>query len=339
MTINLGIVGSGYIAGVIAEALREVPNVHLAAVASRNRANADAFASRYNVGRVFASWQELIASDEVDAVYVATPTDVREEIAVAAAQHGKHILGDKPFASLASLRAIIAACRANDVAFMDATHFTHHPRTAQIRSEMPSRVGTPSVIRSAFFFPNSDRDNIRFNPQKEPTGAFGDMAWYTMRAVVEFTPDDAELVDCSGYMARDSVTGAVVRASGVLRLTNGTISTWDVGFTVGNLVMDLDILGEKGVISLDDYVLDWESVPPLPPSGYPITYTVRSGIVAPSKFATVATPAVPPQASRMMANFAAICAAPGSLAAEASIRRAERTQALLDGAWAAMKEI
>jgi predicted dehydrogenase len=339
MTLNLGIVGSGYIAGVIAEALREVPHVHLAAVASRHRENAAAFAARYNVGRVFSSWGELITSDDVDAVYVATPTDVREEIAVAAAQHKNHILGDKPFASLASLRNIIAACRANGVAFMDATHFTHHPRTAQVRSELPSRIGTPSVIRSAFFFPNTDRENIRFNPQKEPTGAFGDMAWYSMRAVVEFTPDDAELVDCSSYIGRDKVTGAVVRASGVLRLTNGTLSTWDVGFNVGNLVMDLDLLGERGMLSMDDWVLDWESVPPMPVESYPVEYSVRSGLMTPREATHVLTPAAPKQASRMMANFAAICAAPTSPAAEASIRRAERTQALLDGAWAAAKEM
>jgi predicted dehydrogenase len=336
---HLGIIGSGYIAGVIARAMRELPEARIAAIASRRRANADAFAAQYPVGQVFETWQELIASDAVDAVYVATPTVVREEIAVAAAAHGKHVLGDKPFASADSVRAIAAACRASGVAFMDATHFTHHPRTAKIRRELPERVGTPSVIRSAFFFPNSDRDNIRFNPAQEPTGAFGDMAWYSMRAVVEFTPEDAELVDASGYLQRDAATGAVIRASGVLRLSNGTVSTWDVGFTVGTLVMDLDILGERGMVSLDDYVLDWETVPPLPTPGYPVGFVERQGVMNPQGFVHVATPSPRSQAALLIENFAAICADPTSAAAAASIRRAERTQALLDGTWGTLREI
>lgn len=336
---RLGIVGAGYIAGVIARAMRDMPDGRMAAVASRRRESASAFASEYGVGQVFDTWQELVASELVDAVYVATPTDTREEIALAAAQHGKHVLADKPFASLESLRTIIAACRAHGVAFMDATHFTHHPRTSQIRRELPERVGTVSVIRSAFFFPNDDRSNIRYNPLKEPTGAFGDMAWYNMRAIVEYTPDDAELIDSSGYLQRDTVTGAVVRLSGVLRLSNGCVSTWDAGYTVGNLVMDLDLMGERGVVSLDDYVLDWETVPALPSPGYPVGFTQRAGIANPQGYAQVATPSARSQATLMLISFAAICADPAGPAVEASIRRAERTQALLDGVWPTLKEI
>ncbi len=338
-TINLGIIGSGYIAGVIAQALRGAQGIRLAAIASRRPENARAFAAAHGVPHVFDTWEALIASDAVDAVYVATPTDVREGIAIAAANAKKHVLGDKPFASFASLQAIIAACRANGVAFMDATHFTHHPRTALVRAAIAERIGTPSLIRSAFFFPNTDRDNIRYNPAKEATGAYGDMAWYSMRAIVEYTGDDAELVESSGFLSRDAETGAVVRASGVLRLSTGTISTWDVGFLVGNLVMDLDILGERGMLSMDDWVLDWESVPPMPVDQYPVEYSVRSGLVTPQGAEHFLTPAVPKQGTRMMTNFAAICADPSSAAAQASIRRAERTQALLDGAWATLKEI
>ncbi|MBL8165712.1 MAG: Gfo/Idh/MocA family oxidoreductase [Anaerolineae bacterium] len=336
---RLGIVGAGYIAGVVARAMRDVPNGQVTAVASRRRESADEFAAEYSVENVFNTWQELVASDAVDAVYVATPTDVREEVAVAAAQHGKHVLGDKPFANLDSLQRIIAACRANGVAFMDATHFTHHPRTAQIRRELAERVGTVGGIRSAFFFPNDDRSNIRYNPVKEPTGAFGDMVWYNMRAIVEYTPDDAELVDSSGYFQRDAVTGAVVRLSGVLRLSNGCLSTWDAGYTVGNLVMDLNLMGERGVISMDDYILDWETIPPLPTPGYPVSFTQRKGVANPQGYTQIPTPSARSQSTLMMINFAAICGNPTGDAAEASIRRAERTQGLLDSVWPTLKEI
>jgi predicted dehydrogenase len=338
-TIRLGIIGTGYIAGVIARELRSAQGITLAGITSRVRANAEAFAAEYNVPHVFTTWQEMLASDAIDAIYTAAPTDVREEMVIAAAQHKKHVLADKPFVSAASVGRMVAACRANGVAFMDATHFTHHPRTAQVRAELETRVGALSLIRSGFFFPNTDKANIRYNPAKEPTGAYGDMAWYSMRAVVEYTPDDAALVEATGFLSRDPETGAVIRASGVLRLSNDTVSTWDVGFTVGALVMDLDLLGERGMVSMDDWVLDWESVPPMPVDSYPVVYKVRNGLMTPHAAAHIFTPAAPKQGARMMQHFAALCHDPKGAAAEASIVRAERTQALLDGVWAGLKEV
>ena len=90
--------------------------------------------------------------DGIDAVYVATPTSVREEICLAAANSGKHVLGEKPFASLGSVQRIAAACRANDVGFMDGTHFVHHPRTVHIREQAAAQIGWPWSLDSAFQF-------------------------------------------------------------------------------------------------------------------------------------------------------------------------------------------
>ncbi|MGI9626438.1 MAG: Gfo/Idh/MocA family protein, partial [Longimicrobiales bacterium] len=101
----------------------------LTAVSSRRMQTAREYADRHDVANAFDSWADMIGSGTVDAIYVATPTTVREEICVAAARGGKHVLGEKPFASLPSVRRIVAACRENDVAFMDGTHFPHHPRT------------------------------------------------------------------------------------------------------------------------------------------------------------------------------------------------------------------
>lgn len=65
---------------------------------------AKSFAAKHGLDHAFDSWADMIAWDGVDAIYVATPTSVREEICVAAAKAGKHVLGEKPFANLPSLR-------------------------------------------------------------------------------------------------------------------------------------------------------------------------------------------------------------------------------------------
>ena len=255
--LRLGIAGTGYIAGVVARVLAEVDDVDLVAVASRRRERAQAFADAHSGVRVMDSWHELVSMNALDAVYVATPTAAREEVCLAAARHNKHVLAEKPFADLGSLQAITNACRSAGVAFLDATHFTHHPRTHQLKRELDERIGKVQAIRSSFFFPSMDRTNIRFDPSQEPTGAIGDMAWYCMRAIAEFTPPDASLVSTSGYAQRDSMSGAMIRGAGVLLLSNGCTSTWDAGYNTGAAVMDLDLLGERGMISLDDFVLDW----------------------------------------------------------------------------------
>jgi predicted dehydrogenase len=158
----------------------------------------------------------MIASDVVDAIYVATPTSVREEICLAAAGEGKHVLGEKPFASLDSVHRIVAACRENDVAFMDGTHFPHHPRTYEIRARGEELVGRPWSLASAFQFNLSNRSNIRYNPELEPMGAIGDAGWYTMRAAVEYLPPDVEVEGAAAFLRRDEETGAVSAGSGVL---------------------------------------------------------------------------------------------------------------------------
>ena len=106
-TLRWGVVGTGGIANSMAGMIKIADASDLAAVSSRSMTSANTFGDRHNVPNRFDSWQAMIDSDEVDAIYVATPTSVREEICIAAASNGKHVLGEKPFASLPSVNRII----------------------------------------------------------------------------------------------------------------------------------------------------------------------------------------------------------------------------------------
>jgi predicted dehydrogenase len=330
--IKFGIVGSGYIADVVASAIPESRG-ELVAVASRNHENAKAFADKHKGIKVFESWCDLVAWDGIDAVYVATPTSVREEICVAAASNNKHVLAEKPFVSLASLQKITQVCQDNGVAFMDATHFVHHPRTRTLKQEINERIGKVEAIYASFFFPSKDRSNIRFNPEKEPTGAFGDMAWYSFRAALEFATSGANLVSANGYVQKDEISGACVRSAGVLLLSDGCTCTWDVGYNVGTIVMNLDILGQQGMISLDDFVLDWADGFVINIPGYPVGFIQRTGIANPTEFKEVSTPGDQPQVVQMIDDFVALASKPNGQSAKDSISISEQTQGLLDAVW------
>ena len=184
--LGLGIVGTGMIAGVIAEAITQSTHGRLVAVSSRRLAGAKQFTARFPGAAAVEGIEALLAQPGLDAIYVATPTVAKEKIALAAIAAGKHVLVDKPFIDEASVLRMSQAAAARGLVFLDATHFVHHPRTAAIRAATAERIGSPRSLHTAFYFPFADRDNIRFDPKQEPTGVLGDMAWYSMRAIVEY---------------------------------------------------------------------------------------------------------------------------------------------------------
>ena len=324
-TLRWGIVGTGGIANSMAGMIRMADAAATGAVSSRRMETAQAFADDHDVPNAFDSWQEMIDSDLVDAIYVATPTSVREEICIAAARGGKHVLGEKPFASLPSVERITAACRDNDVAFMDGTHFVHHPRTLDIRQHRQERLGFVWSVASAFQFNLEDRGNIRFNPGLEPMGAIGDAGWYNMRAAVEYLPPDVVLDTVSAHLRRDAETGAAISGTGVLEFTDGSTSTWNCGFDSGAVVMDLRITGTEGVINIDDFLGQNRD------GSADLLY--RKGGWGDSASEEITIPSAKPGAALMFEDMAAAAADP-------SLRKqwmlaTERTQALLDAAWAA----
>jgi predicted dehydrogenase len=338
-TLRMGVVGAGFIADVMAQAMRESGMVELVAVASRRQEMAAAYAAKHGGLRVFESWETLVAWEGLDAVYVATPTSVREPVAVGAAKAGKHVLGEKPFLNLESLRRITETCLSSGVAFMDATHFTHHPRTVQLRRELVERIGPLEAVSTAFFFPSADRNNIRLQPTKEPTGAIGDMAWYCMRALAEFAPTDAALVGARGYARKDAVTGGFLRGAGVVQLSDGCTSTWEAGYTVGACLMDLQLMGQRGVISMDDFVLDWVGGFLIPEKDFEVGFTQKSGLAGPSAFVRVPTPSAHRQSVQMMEDFAALAADPCGAGVVASVALSKRTQGLVDSVFAGLEVV
>jgi len=324
-TLRWGIVGTGGIANRMAPMLRQAALANLAAVSSRRMSTAKEFAATHDVPATFDDWGRMLESDAIDAVYVATPTSVREEISIAAARRGKHVLAEKPFASAASVNRIAAACRENDVALMDGTHFVHHPRTAVIHDYAVNRLGRPLVLDTTFQFRLDDPTNIRLRPDLEPMGAIGDAGWYNMRAIAEFLPPDVALREAAVFARRHPDTNAVSSAVGVLRFDGDAVSSFNCGFESGALTMDLRLTGPDGAVYADDFVL--------PPSGESHFRFRRGGLGSTEQIATTAGQ---PAAVQMFDDFALAAADPGLR--EPWMRAIERTQQLLDAVWLAAND-
>lgn len=331
--IKIGIVGTGMISNVVAGTINLSTQADLVAVSSRNIDTAKSFAEEHNIEHTFDAWENLLASNLVDTIYIGTPTNVKEEIAIAAAKAKKHILVDKPFTNLSSLERITNACKENKVAFMDATHFVHHPRNKAIQENTTEQIGTPQALYGSFFFPIDDKTNIRYNTTAEPTGAIGDMAWYVMRAIVEYMPKASKIKDIKTFLQREPETNAVFRGAGIIIFENGSTANWDIGYNIGVSAMDLKILGTTGSIELDDFVLDWSKGFVFDDPAHKVGYTLRQGMATPKEFSYQETPSETPQAILMIDNLAATIHSQDYTLVEKNIEASLNTQRLLDAIW------
>ena len=106
---RLGMIGSGWMGRTYAEALKLNTGVKLAAVAGGSRA--EALAADFDA-KFVPTVDELIEGNDVDGLLMATPNQVHAEQTLAAAEHGKHVLVEKPMATnVADCDAMIAACK------------------------------------------------------------------------------------------------------------------------------------------------------------------------------------------------------------------------------------
>lgn len=150
LRVKWGLIGCGDIARKrIAPALRDLPNSELVAVNRANVEMAESFAGEFGAQRWHKDWQELIADEEVEAVYVATPVHLHAAQTIAAAEAGKHVLCEKPMAmSVAECDRMIAACEARKVKLGIAYYRRFYPVVAFIKSLLSSgEIGTPIIAQ------------------------------------------------------------------------------------------------------------------------------------------------------------------------------------------------
>jgi myo-inositol 2-dehydrogenase/D-chiro-inositol 1-dehydrogenase len=128
-TVRVGIIGSGFVAELHAEALRRVPNARLVAVASPTAAHAQAFAARFEVPRWFTDHETLLRDGGVDLITVACPNDLHAPVTLAAADAGVHVICEKPLClSLREADQMIEACRRAGVMLMYAEELLFAPK-------------------------------------------------------------------------------------------------------------------------------------------------------------------------------------------------------------------
>lgn len=142
--VRIGVIGAGGIALGSCRGFVEHPEAEIVAVAEPHRQRAAEFALRYDtVTQVVDEPERLLAIDEIDAVYVATPNHLHAPLSAMALQAGKHVLQEKPLAlSMEDAAPLAAAARAADTHFMLGMNQRFAPPVQRARQLMEAgRIG------------------------------------------------------------------------------------------------------------------------------------------------------------------------------------------------------
>ncbi len=115
MSTGFGIVGTGMISHFHAKAIAEIPNASVVACCDTVEERATAFAAEYGC-KAYTSLADMLADPDVHIVNVCTPSGAHRDLAVEAANAGKHVVVEKPLEiTLARCDDIINACEKNNV--------------------------------------------------------------------------------------------------------------------------------------------------------------------------------------------------------------------------------
>lgn len=150
-------------------------------IASRDREKAVAEAARLGIPRAYGSYEALLADPEIDAVYIPLPNQLHAAWVKAAADAGKHILCEKPFAMDATeAEEAVQYARSRGIRVMEALMYSFHPEWVRAKQIVSSgEIGKIVFIQVHFSFNNKDPRNIR-NMRETGGGAIMDIGCYAV---------------------------------------------------------------------------------------------------------------------------------------------------------------
>ncbi len=182
MVTRWAVLGPGRIAHSFAGDLRLVPDAELTAVGSRSQTRAEAFAREFGFARAYGSYDELLADDSVDAVYVASPHALHVEHVTAALEAGKHVLCEKPITlRAADAQELFALARRHDRLLMEAMWTGCHPVVLALQRRLrDGEFGTPHHLHAELGFVVDTEPDDRLLDPALGAGALLDMGIYPL---------------------------------------------------------------------------------------------------------------------------------------------------------------
>jgi predicted dehydrogenase len=199
----------------------------VAAIASRDGDRAQRVAADLGIPAAYEGYGTLLAEADIDAVYNPLPNALHAEWSQRAADHGHHVLCEKPL-TVDSAEAVdlFEYCADRGVTLMEAFMYQFHPRTHRAREIVREELGEIRAVEASFKFRLDHPGDIRLDPELAG-GSLMDVGCYAVSAVRGFLGEpDRAFADASD--PRD--TGVDTTLAGTLAYDDGRVAQVACGF-------------------------------------------------------------------------------------------------------------
>lgn len=246
--LRVGIIGAGWIAEKAAITLKNLEGASCYAIASRSLEKAQAFAEKWQVSCAYGSYSELIADENVDLVYVATPHSHHYDVTKEALENGKPCLVEKAFMANHRQAADIVRISRERKVFLAEAIWTRYQPAVQIVRQLISngQIGTPRLITATLGYSMGNKPRI-MRPDL-CGGALLDLGVYAINFVRMFCDSPIEKMEsqCVKSDTGMDLTNAISFTFANGMLANVQSSACCVGDNIGV------IAGTEGNIIIDN---------------------------------------------------------------------------------------
>jgi len=246
--VKWGILSTARINRLFLAGAREAEGVELYAVASRDAAQANAYARENDIPHAYGSYEALLGDPEVEAVYIPLPNSLHVEWTIRSLKAGKHVLCEKPLSRRPSeVERAFDVADSNDRLLMEGFMYRHNPQTRRLTELLSvGAVGRVRMIRAAFGFVTNDPANVRLSAELDGGGLM-DVGCYCVSAA-RLIAGEPERVSAEQAIGGDGVD---VTFAATMRHANDVLCHFDCGLDLDSRDT-LEVVGDAGSLRLTD---------------------------------------------------------------------------------------
>jgi predicted dehydrogenase len=253
--VGVGLVGSGFVAEIHAEAFAHTPRATIRGVASATEEHVRRFAESRGIPAWHTDFRRLVEQEDVDLLCVAAPNHLHRDIVVAAAQAGKHVIVEKPFArTLAEADEMIEQCRRAGVKLMYAEELCFAPKYVRAKQLVgEGALGDVFAVRHSEQHGGPHADWF-WDVDRSGGGVLMDMGCHSIeffRWIYDKAPAESVIAELGTFVHADRTEGedhAVV----TIRFSGDRIGLLEVSWAKpGGMDDRAELIGSKGLTYVD----------------------------------------------------------------------------------------
>ncbi len=251
--IRVGILGAARITpkAVLAPA-QVLPSVEIVACAARDRARAEAFASKHAIETVYDDYAALVTSPGVGLIYNPLPINHHAEWTIKALEAGKHVLCEKPFAmNLGEAKAMLDAAKTSGKRLIEAFHHRYHPAFETCLNWVRSgKIGDVRKIDAVFKVHIKDNGQEIRHRVETGGGSMMDLGCYPLHWALAVIGSEPEKIEAKADL---TPTGVDERMQAELTFSGGASARLESSMAAGEAFQaGMTITGTKGEIAFNN---------------------------------------------------------------------------------------